>query len=124
MAVTRWIFSDPIDASELTFERNPEDGGEPGLKRNILTQTTSPTHQSIIIESGTADQDISLKGRLLSTAERDAMLVFVNKERRLLWTNDLGEQHWIYIDTFEALRKNKTSHTYYAEYTLHALILE
>lgn len=124
--VTRWKFTDPEDATELVFARNPEsgDGTEPAFKRNVLIQTTSPTHEPILVESGTADQDINLKGVLLSTAERDAVLAFVNKDRRVLWDNDVGDQHWIYIDSFVPTRKKRVSHTYVADYTLHALILE
>lgn len=123
MAVTRWTFTDLVDATELVFERNPEDGGEPGIKRNVVVQTSGPTHQPIIVEAGTTDQDISLKGVLLSTAERDTILVFVNKERPVLWTNDVGDQRMIYIDEFTPTRKKRVSHTYIADYTLHALVL-
>lgn len=121
--VTHWRFDDPVDASALVFGHNPSEGGETSTKRNVLVQTTSPTHQPIIIESGSDGKDVTFKGTLLSTAERDTLLVFINKERRVLWTNDLGEQHWIYVDDFTPTRKHSASHTYVADYTLHALIV-
>lgn len=122
--VTRWRFDDATDASELVFAGNPADGGETATKRNVLVQTTSPTHHPIIVESGAADKDVSFRGTLLSVEERDALLVFVNKERPVVWTDDLGEERRIYIDDFTATRKKRASHTYIADYTIHAIVIE
>lgn len=119
----KWTFEDPVSAETFTFTYNPTDGGEPGVKKIVTTQTTGVDRLPIIIAVTTSPGEIALKGTLLSQSDRDALLAWVDKDRQFLWTNDLDEQRWIYIDKFSATRKHAVSHAYRADYDLHAIVL-
>lgn len=123
--VVKWTLYDPTVPETYTFPYNPNEGGTPGVSKKITTEVTAAADGSAIIFEGRPDpQKISFSGSILDQQQLDDLMVWFQKERQLLLTDDLGRQYWVYLTSFSATRERWRSHPWKHKYSAEATILD
>lgn len=123
--MARWSLYDPYLADTLVFEVNPREGGEPQVKKNVsTTRTCAPDGRRLVHEGSRSPQEVGCRGVVRSTAARDLLLAWMDKNYQVFLTNDLGEEHWVRFFSFTPTRKRVASRPYKAEYDLRAFVLD
>lgn len=121
--MSRWTLYDPYLADTLTFVTSPKEGGEPTRAKKITTDHTTAGHP-ITYEGARPPDEISFKGVVRSTADRDTLMGWAGKPYQVKLTNDLGEERWIWIDMFTPTRKRVASRPFKAEYDIHGFVVD
>lgn len=120
--MARWTLTDPYTLEVLTFVINPSEGGEPSREKTV-GYAQAKRGGNIIYEGRDKVPEITWKGVILDTSQRDTFITWWDKRTPLTLTNDLGESYTIYIDKFTPVRKRVASRPYKADYDVHALLV-
>lgn len=121
--VVRWTFYDPTVPETYTFPINPNDGGTPGIAKNITTEVTAaPDGSAIIFEGRPSPQTVTFDGTILDQSHLENLITWFSKEHQVRLTDDLGRQYWVYLTSFTPKRVRAATrpwkHTYSAEATI------
>lgn len=123
--VVRWIFTDPTDSSSYTFEINPNEGGSPTLKKNVLFKNTAaPNGKTLIYEGRDDPVTFSFSGTLLTQAQLEAFETWYLKRHQIVITDDLGRTFSVYITSFDPKRVRSAHIPWKHTYTVEAISLD
>jgi hypothetical protein len=123
--VVRWSFYDPITLVSYEFEVNPREGGTPGRRKNITSQTTSASDgQAIIMEGAREPMTYEFSGTLLTEDQYNTFLEWFDLARQIQVTDDLGRQFWIFITEFSPKRERAIHFPWKHSYSIKATILD
>lgn len=124
MAVVRWTFYDPVDDVTYELDLNPHTGGDPQYRKSLTHESTAaPGGLQLLFEGADEPQQLSWDGAIVEAGHHAALRTWWDKRRQILLTNDLGEQFWIYIKSYEPKRKRSALNPYRRDYSMTAVIL-
>lgn len=123
--VVRWTFEDPNTLESWTVPINPNEGGSPGLQRNIQYQSTcAPDGKVVTFEGRDLPQTLEFSGVILTQEHLDLFVTWFEKRYQLSLTDDLGRQYMIVFDTFTPKRERAHSYPWKHSYTASATIVD
>lgn len=121
----RWRFYDPVTAQDQEFFINPNKGGSPPRRKNVIYQSTSaPDGKTLVFEGHDETQQLEWSGVVLEQNQYDLYVEWFGKRRQIRLTDDLGRVMWIYITAFEPNRVYSSSHPWRHEISVKATILD
>jgi len=125
MALVRWRFDDPTDASSYTFDMNPNEGGTPTLKKNMSYQNTAGPNGVVLAFEGRDNvETLTVSGVLKEEVQLIAFQTWYAKRHQITVTDDLLRVFTIYITGFNATRKRSIAYPWKHDYTLEYIILD
>lgn len=125
MAVTRWVFTDPVTLDTYNFEINPNDGGSPQYAKNLTYSVTSaPDGKVVAFEGRERPKTLEFSGVLLTQAHFEAMLEWYNKQYQVSVTDDLGREFSIIIESFSPQRQRAVHYPWKHQYSVRATIVD
>lgn len=123
--VVRWIFTDAVVPETYTFEINPNEGGSPTYKKNVIFKNTAaPNGKTLIFEGRDDPATFSFSGTLLSQAQYTAFQTWFLKRRQITITDDLSRSFSIYITSFDPKRVRAANNPWKHTYTCEAISLD
>lgn len=115
----KWEAYSPRLAQTFVFEINPNAGGQGPYASNIAyTSTTAPNGNTIMFQGGNKPMEVQASGILLSQAQYDMFVFFVQSKLLFKLTDDRGTEKWVYFTSFDPKRARKRKHPWYHTYTL------
>lgn len=125
MSVVKWVFTDLTDASEYTFDINPNEGGTPAYKKNINYQSTAaPDGKTLIFEGRDQAGTATFSGVILYQEQYDALVLWFQKRHQIQVTDDLGRTFMIYVVSFEAKRQRAVHYPWKHSYTVEYVVVD
>jgi len=124
--MAKFKFTDPITPSlTYTFEISPDQFEGPPLRKRLTYDfPTAPNSSLIIFEGRDEPRTIRFSGKILSSAQYDAMKTWFNKRYNLWLDDDRGIRYTIYITSFDPKRERSRSYPYKYSYVAEALVSE
>lgn len=122
MAVTRWLFDDPVTFDSYTFELNPVEGGTPGRKKSYTSETTTGGN-TIIFEGTEEAREGEFSGVILTQDMYEKMVEWFEKTYPINVTDDLGRTFSIYITGFDPRRERAVHSPWKHSYTVRYVVL-
>lgn len=113
------------EADVYVFEINPNDGGTPGVTKNILmSQNVGPNRVGILQEGQSQAPVMAFSGVILAQAELEALEKWYDRRVLIQMTDDLGRVFYGVFSQFNPKRSRRATnvwyHTYDAQFTLSA----
>lgn len=125
MAVTRWVFEDPVTLATYNFEVNPSDGGSPQYSKNIsYSSTSAPGGKVIVFEGRDKPLTLEFSGVILTQAHYDAFVTWFQKRYQVNVTDDLGRQFSIIIESFSPKRERAVHSPWKHSYSVSATVVD
>ncbi len=125
VAPCRWLLFDTSTEEFYAFEVNPNAGGSPALKKNILTEdTTAPDGKILVYEGSDDPRTFEFSGVLLSQDQYDTMTEWYEKKHQVVLRDDLGRYTYVYLADFQPRRAGLSHHTYRHTYTCRVVELD
>lgn len=121
----KWTFSDPTASEIYTLLVNPDAGGSPQYKKNLFYQSTSaPGGKTLVFEGQDEVQEIEFSGTLIDESQLDNFVLWFDKRRQIMITDDLDREFWVYIKSFEPTRVRNVSHPFKHTWKVSAVVLD
>lgn len=118
----RWQLEDPVTSAIYQFTVNPKAQGGM-IPVPTVSEKTTTTGQPISNEGAARASEMVATGFLLTEAQYDAFLTWVNKPYRVFLTDDLGRQYIAFVKAFQpVLAKPYPVDPWFCQYTLRVLI--
>lgn len=125
MARVGWILYDPVDSETYNFPINPNDGGSPSYKKNMVYENTAAPDGKVLMFEGRDDpKQTSFSGILLTEGQYNSFVTWFQKRHQVAITDDLGRTFSIYITSFDPKRKRSAIHPWKHEYTCEYTIID
>lgn len=123
--VVKWKFEDFIADDEYTFQINPNKGGSPELKKNIIQRnTTAPDGKTILFEGREEPQSMTFSGTLRDQAQLDDLQSWYQRSNQIRLTDDLGRSYSIYITGLTTTRIRAAQAPWKHEWEMTAVIVD
>jgi hypothetical protein len=125
MARIAWVFTDLVTAETYSLPINPNDGGSPSYKKNIVYQNTAAPDGNVLMFEGRDDpKTSSFKGVLLTEDQYNTFVEWFEKRHQIQITDDLGRTFVCYITSFDPTRRRSAIHPWKHEYTCEYTIID
>lgn len=125
MAVTRWIFQDPVTSTSVTFPINPNDGGSPSYEHNFQYQNTAaPDGKVLVYEGRDNPQAIEFSGVLFTEDHFNMFVTWWQKRYQVNVTDDLGREFSIIIEKFVPKRERAIHFPWKHSYSVTATVVD
>lgn len=122
---TAWVLSDPVTSTTYSLPINPNQGGTPTYRKNIMyTNTSAPGGKVLMFEGREEAKTLSVSGSILEQSLLDQLVVWYNKRNPIELTDDLGRIFRVYITSFAPTRIRSGTRPYYHEYQMEMTILD
>lgn len=125
MPVVKWIFDDPVTAEQYIFSVNPNAGGDPQYKKNVVQQSTvAPGGLTLLSEGADTPLTLSWSGTIIDQAQHQVFITWFNKRYQIQLTDDLGRVFQVYITTYSPQRQRAANLAYKNTYTMEAMVVD
>ncbi len=119
----RWQFYDPVSTERVDFEINPNEGGTPELKKNILTQVTTAPGVVVLQEGRDVPQQGTFTGTLLTESQLAMFNEWFSKRWIVEMTDDLNRTFEIYITGVQVKRERAVQYPWKHSYTVNYVVV-
>lgn len=126
MAVVRWVFHDPSNATpDHTFAFNPADFTGPSYEKSFVYQATAaPEGRTLVFEGRDTPKKITWNGTVYTQAEYEAMVLWWGKRNQIEITDDLGRTYSVITETFNPKRRKAYHFPWCHDYEASATIVD
>lgn len=121
--VVRWQVYDPYLGTE-EFPLNPSEVDLPPLEKDITTRHTTANNKAVLFEGNGEPTEFKFNGVLFEEADYDWFVTWYNKKYQVRVTDDLGQEFWIYLQSFRPRRRRSFHHPWCIEYEAVAVIVD
>lgn len=114
----KWTFFDPTNNETYTFLANPTSDSPNYAKTETYNATTSPNGTIVIYEGADQPTVWSVQGDILTQGQYQTFLYWFQKRHQFQLTDDLGRVRFIYLTSFQPVRKMSRWFPWRHTYTL------
>ena len=116
-----WTFYDGSIRYELPV--NPDSAKMPTKEKKVTIQATAAGTQ-IIYEGRKDPKKISFSGVILEEAQYNSFKEWVNTNKQIQITDDLGQKFWVYLTTFSPKRRKSIDYAWLMDYSVEGFVLD
>lgn len=117
-----WVFQQLHDPDVYEFAINPLNARMPSVQRIYTKQKTS-SGRDVVFQGRDPAQTMGFSGTILTEEHLEIMDVWFSKEKQISITDDLGQQYWVYLTSFNASRNYSSQFPWRHEYSAEATVL-
>jgi len=118
-----WIFFDGVTTYELPVNPDSASTPAPFSPKKLSFQPTCAGAQ-VIYEGRAEPKKISFSGVILTEAQYNSFRTWVNKNKQIRITDDLGQKFWVYLKSFSPTRRSDTVYDWLMDYTAEGFVLD
>lgn len=123
--VVKWKFEDFIEEDEYTFLINPNKGGTPEMKKNIIQRnTTAPDGKTILFEGRDEPMTFTFSGTLRDETQLTTLQSWVQRRNQIRLTDDLGRSYSVYLTGISATRIRAAQALWKHEWEITAVLVD
>lgn len=118
MSVVRWKFKDLSTLGEYTLAINPNQGGSPGIEKNVgSVHPLAPNRRAIMYEGSGFPSDLTFSGVILTKDHFEALESWAMKRTLIQITDDLGRVFQGVFKSFSPSRDRRAYNYWYHTYS-------
>lgn len=117
-----WVFQQLHDPDIYEFAVNPLTARMPGVQKTFAKQKTA-SGKEVIFQGRDLVKTMAFSGTILTEEHLEVMDVWFSKEKQVSITDDLGQQYWVYLTSFNASRNYSSQFPWRHEYSAEATVL-
>lgn len=118
-----WLFTDYSLAMIYEFAVNPLEATMGATEKSLNTEPLA-YGGSVIYEGQPPVQTITFSGTIISETQYLIMRSWVNEQKQVQVTDDLGQKYWVFFTRFSPSRKPRPGYPWMMEYSCEGIILD
>lgn len=117
-----WIFEDVHASQVYYFECNPSEAEMPSIRKTYST-SYSAAGSAVIFQGRDPVREISFSGTILTKEQYDILRFWVQKQKQIKITDDLGRVYWVYLKEFNPTRRPALNYPWLHDFSMSGVVV-